>query len=128
MRLLIAMTMAAICFSPSVVAHHSFAMFDDSQVKKLEGVVVSFDWRNPHVWLHLNVREDGRDYEWSFEGASIARLVPAGFSATVLKPGDRITLEYNPLRDGSRGGHMRTILLPDGSRICNGSEKWCGER
>lgn len=127
MRLPIAVMMAVIGLSLPAASHHSLSMFDDTQLKQLEGTVVSFDWRNPHIWLYLKVHEGGQEHEWSFEGAGPGQLTPVGFSATVMKPGDRIALTYNPARDGSRGGHMRTITLPDGSRICNGSEKWCGK-
>ena len=40
-------------------AHHSAAMFDDTQVRELKGVVKELQWTNPHVWLQITVDEKG---------------------------------------------------------------------
>jgi hypothetical protein len=35
---------------------------------------------------------------------------------------DRVEVGFNPLRDGTPGGHLRTLVLPDGTELCNGAE------
>ena len=47
-------------------AHHSFAAeFDSKKPIKLKGVVTKVDWTNPHVWIHLNVKdESGKVTNW----------------------------------------------------------------
>ncbi len=42
-------------------AHHSAAMFDDSRVVELKGVVKELQWTNPHVWLQVTVDDKGRE-------------------------------------------------------------------
>ena len=41
-------------------------------------------------------------------------LTRQGWKSTALKPGDKVTLVMNPLRDGSRGGLFVSVMLPDG--------------
>ena len=37
------------------MAHHSFAMFDQSQRMTLKGTVTEFQWTNPHAFIHMSV-------------------------------------------------------------------------
>src|SRR5689334_6860480 len=46
---------AAGMYAIPAVAHHSFAMFDASQLVSLEGTVKEFQWTNPHAWIILTV-------------------------------------------------------------------------
>ncbi|PYS53944.1 MAG: hypothetical protein DMG13_10520 [Acidobacteria bacterium] len=40
-----------------VLAHHSGAMFDQEKVKEVTGTVKEFQWKNPHVWIQINVKK-----------------------------------------------------------------------
>jgi len=48
-------SLALLLFVSPALAHHSFAMFDQSKVVYLSGKVKQFEWVNPHAWLHLTV-------------------------------------------------------------------------
>ena len=50
-------------------AHHSFAAeFDANKRVTLKGVVTSVDWRNPHIYVYLNVKDDrGNMTQWACE-------------------------------------------------------------
>src|ERR1035438_9254242 len=86
-------------------AHHSFAMFEREKFANVSGVVKEYEWTNPHVWIHIMVpNAQGKDVEWSFEMQSIAQDSRAGWRPDSVKPGDKVTVEYHPLKDGSRGG------------------------
>jgi Family of unknown function (DUF6152) len=37
------------------LAHHSTAMFDMDKPTTIKGTVKTFEWANPHVYLHLDV-------------------------------------------------------------------------
>ena len=52
------------------VAHHSFvAQYDPDQLVTLEGVVSDVEWLNPHVYIHMDVRNPGGDVTtWTLEG------------------------------------------------------------
>ena len=45
------------CAVASLSAHHSATMFDSTKVKELSGTVKEFQWKNPHVWIQLNVQK-----------------------------------------------------------------------
>lgn len=97
-------------------AHHSFAMFDQSRQLSLAGTVHEFQWTNPHAWIHLDVpRSDGGTDLWRVELNSPNNLKRQGWKSSVLKPGDKVTLVLNPLKDGTRGGLFVAVTLADGT-------------
>ncbi len=114
-------------FAFPALAHHSFAMFDNTQTLNVTGTVTELAWINPHTWLHVEVADsEGNVVLWSFEASSTGRLAASGWSPDMLVAGDRVEVGFSPLRDGSPGGHLRTLVLPDGTELCNGAE--CRER
>ena len=100
----------------SASAHHSFAMFDQGQQVTLKGTVREFQWTNPHAWIHLDVpNANGVKDTWQVELNSPNNLKRQGWKSSSIKPGDRVTLVLNPLKDGSKGGLFVSITLPDGT-------------
>ena len=96
----------ALLSSAPVVAHHSAAMFDDTKVMELTGTVKELQWANPHIWLQVIVDEKGKKTEWSLEGGSPNSLSRQGWRATTFKPGDVVSVRFNPMKDGSPGGNF----------------------
>jgi hypothetical protein len=101
------------------VAHHSFAMFDAQKTVSLEGTVKELEWTNPHAWLRIMVNDQklNRPVLWAFEMSSPARMTTIGLRADSVKPGDKVTVTFHPMRDGSRGGQFMQAKLPDGKEI-----------
>jgi hypothetical protein len=100
------------------LAHHSFAMFDPAKVLTLEGEVKEFRWVNPHVAIFVKV--DGSDDPeklWSVELTSPSNLKRRGFDRTSLKPGDKVVVQLNPLRDGRHGGGFRSVKLVESGKV-----------
>ena len=91
-------------------AHHSFAMFDANKTLMLKGTVTQFSWTNPHVYLFVDV--DGTS--WGVELTSPGNLSKIGWTRNVVKPGDKVEVEVNPLRDGKHGGSFRQMTLANG--------------
>ena len=115
MRTLLTLAMA-LAVAATVQAHHSFAMFDQTQQVTLKGTVHEFQWTNPHAWIHLDVPgANGINDSWQVELNSPNNLKRQGWKSTSVKPGDQVTLVLNPLKDGSKGGLFVSITLPDGS-------------
>jgi len=109
---------AAMLTASSALAHHSFAMFDQSKSVTLQGTVKDFRWNNPHVFIQLLVKaEDGSEVEWSIEMTSPEHLARVGWKPGTLKPGDKATLVIHPMRDGSAGGQYLSGTGPDGPLI-----------
>jgi Family of unknown function (DUF6152) len=109
---------AALLASSSALAHHSFAMFDQSKSVSLHGTVKDFRWTNPHVFIQLLVKtEGGSEVEWSIEMTSPEHLARVGWRPGTLKPGDKVTLLIHPMRDGTAGGQYLSGTGPDGPLI-----------
>ena len=84
-------------------AHHSRAMFDVSELVSVEGVVTKVEWRNPHMWVTLDVPgSEGKMESWGFEGSGAASMVAAGISPQILKVGNRVKIIAHPPRDKSQ--------------------------
>ena len=114
--LCVAIGLVALASGTVANAHHSFAMFDQSQQVTLKGTVREFQWTNPHAWIHLDVpNANGVKDTWQVELNSPNNLKRQGWKSTSIKPGDQVTLVLNPLKDGSKGGLFVSITLPDGS-------------
>jgi hypothetical protein len=106
---------AALLTAIPALAHHSFAMFDQSKSVTLQGTVKDFRWTNPHVFVQLLVKTDsGSEEEWSIEMTSPEHLARVGWKPGAMKPGDKVTLVIHPMRDGSAGGQFISGTGPDG--------------
>ena len=107
---------AILSWSGSAWAHHSFAMFDQARQVSITGTVSNFEWTNPHAFIELEA-PDGK--LWSVELNSPNNLVRQGWKRTALKPGDKVTVVLNPLRDGQAGGLFNAVTLPSGQVLGN---------
>lgn len=115
---------AALLAATPVAAHHSFAMFDQSREVVIEGVVKEFQWTNPHTWTQVLVRgSDGQVVEWSIEGASVNGLARRGWNRNSMKPGDRVVMTINPLKNGDPGGSFVKAVFPDGRVLVPGQRR-----
>ena len=104
--------------SGEAFAHHSFAMFDPEKLIIQTGTVKEFEWTNPHVWLHILAPDStGKPVEWSFEMQAVAQATTGGWRVDSVKPGDKVSVEFHPLKDGSRGGELVAATLPNGKRL-----------
>jgi hypothetical protein len=113
--------MGLLVASSSAFAHHSFVMFDSTKEVTLAGAVTSFEWTNPHTYIELDVpAETGVVKHWSIELGSPSILRNSGWNHNTLKPGDKVTLTINPLKNGNPGGLLLQVQLPDGNKLGNG--------
>ena len=95
------------------VAHHSFAMFDFDKTISCPATVKEFRWTNPHVTLLIEAAPNSGDAQetWSLELTSPGNLTRLGWTHSSFKPGDRIDIQFNPLRDGKHGGAFRQAKI-----------------
>jgi hypothetical protein len=108
-------------FSSLALAHHSFAAFDVTTQKEITGTVKKFDYTNPHTWVWLDVPNDhGGVDTWGFEGMSPNYLGRRGWTRTTLKPGDKLTVTFRPMKDGEKGGMWVSGKRPNGETLMMG--------
>ena len=84
----------------------------------LTGTVSRFDWRNPHVVIHMDVTaSNGEVVTWSFEDVGVSQLVAEGYTRNALRPGMEITAVFNPAADGGPTGVILRVMLDNGEEI-----------
>jgi hypothetical protein len=101
-------------------AHHSNSAYQVDQIITLTGTVKEWRWMNPHTWLYLTVEgEDGKVQEWAVEGRPPGILGRAGWSSTVLVPGERVTVHASPAKNGDPEGIIARVTKADGTVLGN---------
>lgn len=96
-------------------AHHSFAMFDNAKTTTIDGTVKEFEWVNPHSWIHIvAINAQGKPEEWAFEMGSPGQLTTQGWKKDTVKVGDKVSVAFHPMKDGSHGGSQTGVKLPSG--------------
>ncbi len=90
----------------TLLAHHSVpGQFDMSKPLTLKGVISKVDWINPHIYIHLDVKEpDGTTNTWALATLPTAMMRRAGITRESLqgKSGEEVTINAVPARDGSK--------------------------
>ena len=96
---------ALVLTSGAVLAHHSFAMFDQEHPMEVNGIVKDFKYTSPHSFIILEIKDkDGASEAWNLEGGSPSALARDGWTSKSLKPGDELKMTIEPLRSGAPGG------------------------
>jgi len=108
----------------SLWAHHSLAAeYDTKKPVNLTGTVTKLDWRNPHAWVYLDVKNAAGEIEkWQCELGSPNAMTRAGFSPESVKPGDEVVLSGVLAKDSSRTCSTRDLKSKDGRVILSQTE------
>ena len=83
------------------LAHHSFsATYLETQSQTIEGEIVQFVFRNPHSFVHVNVKEkDGTVTTYNVEWGGTGQLGNTGVKRDTLKAGDVVVITGAPGRN-----------------------------
>jgi len=117
-RVVLALLAATLVAAPGA-AHHSFAVhFVADKLIKVHGTVSEFSFRNPHGVLMLTSDGDAAAAgAWKIETNSPNILRRRGWTETSIKPGDVVTVEGYPARDGSNFMRVYRVIYPDGREL-----------
>jgi hypothetical protein len=92
--------------------------YDSGRTVSMKATITKFDWTNPHVQIHFEVRDDnGSVSQWMAECPSPTRLSRAGWSEDTLKTGDQVTITGNPAKDGAKEMRLNAVALPNGQEL-----------
>jgi hypothetical protein len=102
----------------SVSAHHGGAGWDRTTTLNLKATITEFTFTNPHIQISFDAPDDkGNIGHWVAEGGSPAGLVRLGWSRTILKPGDQVTIVCNPAKNGSKIIALVKVILANGQEL-----------
>src|SRR5688572_20914900 len=108
-----------IAFAAPLFAHHGRgATYDMKKQVTLKGVVTEVSWRNPHVLIWMDVKdESGKVTNWGFENSNVSSLAREGYNRNTLRIGQEITAVVNPGSNGAPVGIVVRVVLADGKVI-----------
>jgi hypothetical protein len=87
-------------FAAAALAHHSAAAYDTQQEVKVMGSITEYKFRNPHVYMTLQVKKpDGSTVSMEVEAGAASVLNPLGFTKDSVAVGDVVTIVGNPARN-----------------------------
>jgi len=98
------------------LAHHSFAMYERGKTLTLTGTIKEFGWTSPHVSIQVLPDNASPAVPWFIEASSPSVLARGGWTSTLLKPGDKVSIGIHPRRDGAAGG----LLADEQQLLVNG--------
>src|SRR5262249_615789 len=92
------------------LAHHSAAAYDTQKESKITGTVTEYRFKNPHVYVTVQVKNaDGSTVAIDVEAGAASVLSPLGFNRNSVAVGDVVTMVGNP----SRSNAERSMLGKD---------------
>ena len=105
------------------LAHHPFASEFDAQAPvTLSGTVSKVDWNDPHVVIHVNVKDAGGQLRmWNMEAGSPVEMEKNGWTNSTLKEGEQITVQGYRAKSEPFTAAARVIELPDGKKLQSGA-------
>jgi hypothetical protein len=107
---------ALMMVSAPVYAHHGNASYDPDKTVTLKGTVTKWLWANPHCLLFFDVKEDKSETQhWVAEASNPVDMERAGWASTSMKPGDEMTIDVMPSKNGVPVGRIRQVRLNDGT-------------
>jgi hypothetical protein len=109
---------ALLFISGPALAHHGAATYDSDKLSTLKGTVTDFRFQNPHTEIFLNVKDaSGKVQTWILELVSATTLSRTGWSKSIIKSGDQITVAGNLSKNGSNTMRLAKVTLASGKEL-----------
>jgi hypothetical protein len=101
--------------SVPLFAHHGAAAYDTTKKITLKATVTEWFWANPHCFLKFDAKDDkGNVVHWAVEASNPADMVNLGWSKESFKPGDEVTVTFEPVKNGQPIGRVEQVVLASG--------------
>jgi Family of unknown function (DUF6152) len=114
----VVLTVTLLLISIPLLAHHGASEYDMTKIVSLRATVIELQYVNPHTLLTFSVKDDsGKAMEWQGELPSPNLLSRRGWSRSILKPGDQVTIIGAPAKNGERGMQVKKLVFPDGHEL-----------
>jgi hypothetical protein len=126
---------SVVLYVTPALAHHSFAMYDQTKTVTLTGVATQFVAQANHAEIHFYLvgpdgklvkDKDGKNLDWGVEMAGAAAVAAQGITAASFPVGTIFSVKLNPLRDGSNYGSRVGAIAkcpwktpPDHGKTCD---------
>jgi hypothetical protein len=115
--------------STPLFAHHGQAAYDLTKKLTVKGSVTDFTVTNPHAHFSFDAKDDkGKVQNWTMELSTPLMLMRTGWTRTVLKPGDAVTVTFYPSKNGAGLGYLDNVVLADGTMLYRGGSTHLGEQ
>ena len=103
--------------STSALAHHGAgSLYDVDTETTVEVTITEFVWAVPHVMVGI-ASVDDESASWLLEVGSPPNIANRSWTNRSLKPGDVVTVTFNPGLRGMRIGRLLKVILPDGTEL-----------
>ena len=114
----VVLTVTLLLISIPLLAHHGASEYDMTKIVSLRATVIELQYVNPHTLLTFSVKDDsGKAMEWQGELPSPNLLSRRGWSRSILKSGDQVTIIGAPAKNGERGMQVKKLVFPDGHEL-----------
>jgi hypothetical protein len=118
LRLILGGLFAAMLTVPAAAHHSVSGQFDQSKPMELTGVISKIDWINPHIYIHLDVKDaSGKVTTWALATLPTAMMRRSRITKESLagKPGEIVKINAVPARDGTKTlGWISRVTYADG--------------
>lgn len=121
-NILVLVAMSVLINVSPLLAHHGNSSFDTNKKLDLMATVTEWVWANPHCWLKFDATDEkGNVVHWTAETSNPADMTNfGGWSKQVFKPGDRVTVTLQPVKNGQPIGRVIQVALANGQVLANG--------
>ena len=110
--------LGVVAFSAPLFAHHGAASFDSGKMVTVKGTVTEYVWSNPHVLVKVDAKDDtGNIARWVLEAWNPVTQASRGWSKNTFKPGDEVSAEIIPAKNGQTVGEFRGRIVINGKEF-----------
>jgi hypothetical protein len=118
MRKTVIAALGVLLISVPLAAHHGAAALDTGKEVTLKGTVTEWIWSNPHCFLQFDAKDaTGTVRNWAVETQNPTAMTQRGFSRTLFKAGDEVTVIIEPVKNGQPIGRLLTAILANGQKL-----------